>query len=424
MSDTPKQKTMLDVADAVARVTAAVSRLGTERVARSAARGRVLATAVRSPIALPPWDNAAMDGYAVRAADIATLPARLRVMETIAAGQFPSHRIGAGEASRIMTGAPVPEGADTVVRVEDTDAGIESVEIRLARDAKKNVRPRGEDIAAGAEALGAGAVLGAAQLGVLAAVGAMTVEVYRVPRVAILSSGDELVPPERFAEAEAGRKIVSSNSVTLHELVLAAGGEPVDLGIAADSRESLREHLTRAIEPPGCDLIITSGGISVGAFDYVRDVLAELGASLDFWRVRMRPGAPIGFGALNGTPWLGLPGNPVSTMVTFELFAAPAIRKMRGATLLHRARVRVELEEPVALGVDLTHFLRAVVTRHSNGRRSARLTGPQSSGILSSMALANALVIVSRGRLEVAAGESLDAIPLDAGGAFTAEFGT
>ncbi|HVZ48131.1 MAG TPA: molybdopterin molybdotransferase MoeA, partial [Gemmatimonadaceae bacterium] len=262
-------RTHLDVADAVARVVAGVGRLGAERMRTGDAAGRVLATAVRSAIDLPPWNNAAMDGYAVRATDVTRVPATLRVVETVAAGAFPARAIASGEATRIMTGAPVPDGADTVVRVEDTDGGRQHVEVRANRDAGKNVRPRGEDILAGAEALAAGAVLGAAQLGVLAAIGAADVDVVRRPRVGILTSGDELVPPERFAEAATGRKIVSSNSVTLRELVRDAGGEPVDLGIAADTRESLRDHLQRAA---GLDLVLTSGGISVGEFDYVRAV--------------------------------------------------------------------------------------------------------------------------------------------------------
>jgi molybdopterin molybdotransferase len=410
---------LLEVPEAVARVVAGVQPLGTEQVARAAARGRVLAAPIRSRVALPPWNNSAMDGYAVRAADVGSVPVSLRVIETVAAGKFPSRGIGAGEATRIMTGAPVPEGADTVIRVEDTDGGREQVEIRGNRDLRKNVRPRGEDIAEGAEALAAGTILGPAQLGVLAAVGAQTVEVFRVPRVGILSSGDELVPPERFEEAADGRKIVSSNSVTLHELVREAGAEPIDLGIAADTREALREHLARG---RGCDLIITSGGISVGEFDYVRDVIAELGASIDFWRVRMRPGAPVGFGRLGDAAWLGLPGNPVSTMVTFELFARPAILKMRGQSRLHRMTVPVTLDEAVSVAPELTHFLRVVITARGDGTTSARLTGTQSSGVLSSMARANALAIVPRGMGEVAAGTSLRAIPLGPEARETAEF--
>jgi molybdopterin molybdotransferase len=408
-------RTHLEVAEAIDRVTTAIRALPTERISRADANGRVLARAVTSRVALPPWRNAAMDGYAVRAADIATAPVTLPVTETVAAGQFPSGPLAPGTATRIMTGAPVPECADTVVRVEDTDSGIARVEVRGNRDALKNVRPLGEDVQAGAEALPARLTIGPAQLGVMAAVGCDTVEVFREPRVAILSSGDELVTPDRFAEVEAGRKIVSSNSVTLEALVRDAGGIPVPLGIAADTPDSLREHLARAA---GCDLIITSGGISVGAFDHVRDVLESLGASLDFWRVRMRPGAPIGFGVLGGTPWLGLPGNPVSTMVTFELFARPAIRKMRGHGALHRATIPVTLAEDVRVGMELTHFLRVVVTRGDDGEYKARLTGPQSSGILRSMALANALLVLPRGVLEAPAGTTLRAIPLGGEGPY------
>jgi molybdopterin molybdotransferase len=405
----------LDVDEAVARVVAGVSRLGVESLAPAAARRRVLAAAVRSPVALPPSANAAMDGYAVRAADVARVPAWLAVIETVAAGRFPTRPVEPGQATRIMTGAPLPAGADSVIRVEDTDGGRERVVVRNNRDAGRNVRARGEDVPEGGDALPAGVTLGPAQLGVLAAVGARSVEVFRAPRVAILSSGDELVPPDRFDEVLAGGKIVSSNGVALAELVRDAGGEPMDAGIAADTRESLREHFARTT---GADLIITSGGISVGEFDFVRDVAGELGGTLDFWRVRMRPGAPIGFGSIGGVPWLGLPGNPVSTMVTFELFARPAIRKMRGHGTLSRPTIPVVMAERVdRLAPDLTHFLRVVLRTVADGRIEARLSGTQSSGALSSMARANALLVVPRGEESVEAGREMRAIPLgdDAG---------
>jgi molybdopterin molybdotransferase len=422
---TPGGAYLLEVGDAVARILADVRTLASERVPLLAAQGRVLARDVVAGVTLPPWDNSAMDGYAVRAADIARVPVTLRVTETVAAGRFATRAVGAGEAIRVMTGAPIPGGADTVVRVEDTDGGTERVEIRDVRDAGKNVRPRGEDIVEGRVAIAARATLGAAQLGVLASVGAAEVEVFRAPRVAIITSGDELVELDRFDEVRAGKKIVSSNSYALQALVRAAGGEPVYLGIAADTRESLRSHLARARD---CDLIITSAGVSVGEFDYVRDVLAELGAAMKFWRVRMRPGAPLGFGVLGGVPWIGLPGNPVSSMVTFELFARPAIRRLRGHTRLFRRPVDVELGEAVTIHAELTHFLRAIVTPRTStpyatphasrlssppaSRLTARLTGPQGSGILTSMSLANALLVVPPGRMRVAAGETLHALPL------------
>jgi molybdopterin molybdotransferase len=408
VSDDTRPDYLLDVPEAVARILADVRMLAAESVPLLSALGRVLARDVTAGLTLPPWDNSAMDGYAVRSADLVRLPAMLRVIESVAAGQFPTREVGAGEATRIMTGAPTPAGADTVVRVEDTDGGTERVEIRAARDSGKNVRPRGEDVVEGRVVLTRGTALGAAQLGVLAAVGCATVPVHRAPRVAILTSGDELVELEHFDEVRAGRKIVSSNSYTLQALTREAGGEPVYLGIAADTRESLRSHLERA---RSSDLIITSAGVSVGEYDYVREVLRELGAEMKFWRVRMRPGAPIGFGILGGTPWIGLPGNPVSTMVTFELFARPAIRKLCGHARLFRRPFPVRLEEPVSTSAELTHFLRAIIS-HRGSESVARLTGPQGSGILTSMSAANALLIVPRDRPHVATGELLNSFRL------------
>ena len=403
----------LPVAEAVARIVAAVAPLPVERVPLLDAMGRVLAEDVAAPLTLPPWDNSAMDGYAVRADDIRGAsrerPVRLRVLETVAAGAFPSRPVAAGECTRIMTGAPLPEGADGVVRVEDTDGGIDGVEVRDDRDAGRNVRPRGEDFHEGDLVLCAGTPVAAAQVGILASMGRAALDVHRRPRVAILGSGDELVDLDGFHEALAGRKIVSSNNYTLAALVADAGGVPINLGIAADTPESLRERLERA---GGCDLLVTSAGVSVGEFDHVRAVLESLGAEMGFWRVRMRPGAPIGFGRLRGMPWIGLPGNPVSTMVTFELFVRPAIRRMLGHARLHRRPLPVVLEAPVSIGARLTHFLRAIVSVAPDGRLTARLTGPQGSGILTSMARANALLVVPEDQPRHEAGDVLAAIPL------------
>jgi len=404
---------VLGVAEASARILAGIEPLGAERVALLDAASRVLATPVVSPLTLPAWDNSAMDGYAVRAADIETAredaPVSLRVLESVQAGEFPSRQVEAGTAIRIMTGAPVPEGADSVVRVEDTNGATDVVVVTSARDARRNIRPRGEDIETGVVVLDRGVSLGAAQIGVLASVGAASVDVHRRPRVAFMSSGDEIVDLDRFHEALAGRKIVTSNSYTLHALIRAAGGEPLNLGIARDDPADLRERMQRAA---GCDLLITSAGMSAGEYDYVRSVLAELGVTLDVWKVRMRPGAPLGFGRLHGMPWIGLPGNPVSTMVTFELFVRPVLRRMLGHTRLFRRPVAVTLEEPVKIGAKLTHFLRAIVTVRADGSLGARLTGPQGSGILTSMSLANALLVVPEDRPQVAAGETLHALLL------------
>ena len=378
----------------------------------------VLAEDVASPIDLPPWDNSAMDGYAARAVDVEEAgpdhAVVLAVIESVAAGQFPQRTIGPGQATRIFTGAPLPAGADTVVRQEDTEdagGGPDRVTVVAGRDARKNVRYRGEDIRKGAVVLPAGTPLGPAQLGVLASIAHGTPLVHRAPRVAFMGSGDEIVDLDQSDDILAGRKIATSNSYTLHALIRRTGGIPVDLGLARDTRDSLREHLGGARD---ADLLVTTAGVSVGEHDFVREVLAELGCDMKLWRVRMRPGAPLGFGLLGGTPWIGLPGNPVSTMVTFELFVRPAIRRLLGHRLPFRRTVPVCVAEPITLGPRLRHFLRAVVQPEgAGGALVARLTGPQGSGILTSMARANALLIVPEDRAGVSAGDTLAALLLD-----------
>lgn len=392
-----------------------VARLDTEIVPLRQALGRVLAEDIVSPLALPPWDNSSMDGYAVRSRDVraasASNPKTLRVVDTIAAGMTTKRSLAEGEAIRIMTGAPVPAGADSVIRVEDTDAGETNVQVRSDRDALRNIRPRGEDIAKGDVAVASGVELYPAHLGVLASVGRGAVSVFRRPRVAVLASGDELVDVDGFQEvltgAGASGKIVSSNSYTLEAAVRQAGGEPLSLGLVGDDPVALRERISGC----DCDLLLTTGGVSVGEFDFTRSVLAELGATQRFWRVRIRPGAPVGFGLMRGTPWLGLPGNPVSTLVTFELFVRPAIRKMLGHALLFRRAIRVRLAETVTIAAPLTHFLRAEVS-WQDGDIVARLTGPQGSGLLTSMARASALLIVPPESARVEAGQSLEALIL------------
>lgn len=404
---------------------AGVGPLDGEHVALMDALGRVLAEDVVSPVSLPPWDNASMDGFAVRSDDVrgatAERPARLRVVETIAAGRLPSRTIGPGEAARIMTGAPVPPGADAVIRVEDSDAAAELVTIRDDRDLGRNVRPRGEDVEMDTTVMRAGTLLGAAHLGVLAAVGRAAAIVHRRPRVAILATGDELVPIEQFDAVRAGNRIVSSNSYSLEAAVRAAGGEPRSLGIAGDDPSALAKRLRTA---EGCDLVLTSGGVSVGDYDYTRAVVQQLGGTVALWRVRMRPGAPLGFGQLLGMPWLGLPGNPVSALVTFELFGRPLLRLLGGHRRPHRRTIRVVIDEPIHLAAPLTHYLRATLGEAAGGEgmAHARLTGSQSSGILTSMASADVLLVVPAEPLEVAAGTVLRAIPLDSDLGGSAEF--
>jgi len=405
---------MLTVAEASASIMADIKTLDVESVPLRQALGRVLADDVAATVTMPPWSNSSMDGYAVRSADITPVmsrePVKLRVVATIAAGGFAPRPLKRGEAMRIMTGAPIPDGADSVIRKEDTDGGESKVEIRDARDVWKNIRPAGEDFQRGDVLAKRGAPLKPALLGVLASTGVADVKVFRRPSVAIISSGNELVDLDDFAEVAAARRIVSTNSYTLEALTRAAGGTPVDLGIAADTKASLKRKLDAATD---CDLILTSAGVSVGDLDHTRDVFASLGGTQKFWKVKMRPGAPLAFGMLNDVPWIGVSGNPVSAMVSFELFVRPALRKMQGYNTLFRRTIKVTLEEDVKIAAKLTHFLRAVVRRGEDGTFMARLTGLQSSGVLTSMVKANALLIVPETSPKVPKGSQLSAMMLD-----------
>lgn len=383
------------------------------RIPLDDALGSVLADDVISPLDVPAFANSAMDGYAVRSADVrgaaAASPVRLRVIEEIAAGRVPTHAVGPGECSRVFTGAPVPQGADGVIRQEDTDQGTPVVSVTSDRDAGGNVRPAGEDIRKGETVLRAGTEIGPAQLGVLASIARAHPLVYRRPRVAILATGDEIVDLDQTEAILAGRKVASSNSHTLNAMVRQAGGEPVMLGVAGDDPASIRRRIGAAFD---CDLLVTTGGVSVGAHDHLRDVIASLGARLEFWRVRMRPGAPVGFGMLDEIPWIGLPGNPVSSMVTFELLVRPAIRKLMGHDAVFRRAVTARLTESVTVKPRLQHFLRAVVTEMGE-TLEARLAGPQGSGILMSMVRANALLVLPEGQLETPKGAEATAIMFD-----------
>ena len=409
---------MISVSEASERILENIRPLGAELVDLTRASGRVLAEPVGAATTSPPSDNSSMDGYAVRSADLragATAGQMLRVVGAIAAGALPDRPLGAGEAMRIMTGAPVPAGADTVIRVEDTDGGTEMVAIHNFRDLERNIRRAGEDFRHGDVLFESGTELRAAHIGVLASAGVQRVSVFRAPRVAIVSSGDELIELRDVADSanasssQMQSSIVSSNSWTLGQLIRDAGGEAVDLGIARDTPQSLKEKLEQAA---GCDVIITSGGMSVGDHDHARPVFSELGGELVFWKVRMRPGAPMAFGLLHHVPWFGLSGNPVSAMITFEIFVRPALRKMLGHRKLHREVVPVRLGEAVEIATPLTHFLRVIVTRCADGELVARLARSQSSAVLTAMARANALLVVPAERRANPAGSTLSAIML------------
>jgi molybdopterin molybdotransferase len=413
-SGAPVTFTRVGVAEASSHMLAGIEALGSEPVPLADALGRVLAGDAIAGIALPPWDNASMDGFAVRAADVCGAsrdrPARLRVTGTVAAGQRSTLTVGSLEAIRIMTGAPVPAGADSVVRVEDTTTDGATVDVTDPRDAGRNIRPRGEDVTPGAVVLPRGTTLGPSQIGVLSSIGVHSPMVVRRPRVAILATGDELVPVNEFHRVEAGERIVSSNSYSLAAAVRAAGGEPVSLGIAPDDPDGLARCLRGAL---GCDMVVTSGGVSVGDFDYTRRVVEALGGELSLWCVRMRPGAPVGFGRLFGMPWLGLPGNPVSALVTFELFGRPLLRTLAGHRRPHRRAIDVLTGGAITLGAPLMHFMRVTLHDADAGPPIARLTGAQSSGMLTSMGAADALLVVPPAPLTIPAGTILHAIPLD-----------
>lgn len=397
----------LDAGEALRTILGSVRPLASEERALLEASGAVLAEDVSSPVDLPPWDNSGMDGFAVRAEDVrgasAAHAVSLRVVDDVPAGHFASRPVGPGEAIRIMTGAPLPEGADGVIRVEHTDGGTgmgtdaARVAILSDDDAGRNVRPRGEDVRSGDTVLRAGTVLRAPHLAVAAGVGRGTLSVIRRPVVGVLASGDELVPVEEFGEVRAGRRIVSTNSYGLAAQLAEAGMEPRILGIARDTRESLRDHLWRAA---GCDAVITTAGISVGEHDHVLDALAEMATDVAFWRVRIRPGSAMAFGrvgALGGMPWFGLPGNPVSTLATFALFVRPALLRMAGRTEVHAPTVHATLRDSYSARGTLMHLPRVRLVAREEGRFDAALTGAQGSGIATSMAAADGLALVPAG---------------------------
>lgn len=404
---------MISVAEASARILEKIERLPSETVSLLEAVGRVLASPIVAPCMSPPWDNASMDGYAVRSADFVqpagSLPAKLRVVAHIPAGSFATRALERGEAMRIMTGAPLPENGDTVIRHEDTDNGPEIVSINDLRDVGKNVRKAGEDFMSNDRLFESGEAITIAHIGVLASAGIRSVDVFRRPRVAIISSGDELVQLADFDDSAPGRRIVSSNSVTLAALVRDAGGEPVDLGIARDTPQSIRTLFEQAGD---CDLIITSAGVSVGDHDHVRRAFDDAGGKLVFWKVSMRPGAPLAFGTLRDKPWLGVSGNPVSAMVSFEVFIRPVLRKMLGFTDIFRNTISVAVAHPITLGATLTHFLRVIVDLSHDGCFVARSAGSQSSAVVTSMARANALLILPGNVPEIHAGSVYRALPL------------
>lgn len=408
----------LTVEEALSAVLAGVSILGEVIVPLPEALGRVLTRAVTAQDSLPPFANSSMDGYALRAADIVSAspgnPVSLQVVADIAAGSPPTQIVTGGTAARIMTGAPLPEGADAVIPVEDTNESWrdperplpERIEIRRSVKSGDYVRLPGEDIIAGAEVLPAGHLVRPQEIGVLASLGVSQVAVVKRPKVGILATGDELIPVEEPLQPG---KIRNSNGYTQAAQVRAMGAVPVDLGVAADTEADVWEKLAAGLTA-GVDLFISSAGVSVGAYDVVKAVL-EAEGNVGFWRVRMRPGKPLAYGTFKGIPYLGLPGNPVSAMVSFETFARPAILKMSGRTDLARPSVQVTMQEEIHSD-GRQSYIRAVVSREGDGY-SAVTTGGQGSHMMTSLVKANALVVIPEGVKYVAVGERLLALMID-----------
>ena len=381
---------MLLVEEAQKIVLSAVTRLGVERIVISHALHRVLAEDIAPGYDIPPHDNSSVDGYAVRAGDVraasSSTPCRLDVQEDIPAGTVPEKGLSAGQASRIMTGGMVPEGADAVVMIENTsDANEQHVNIMKPVTSGQNVRYRGEDVRTGETVLRAGTVLGPGEIGLLASFQRSFLTVFRQPTVAILSTGDEVV---EIDEPLTRGKILNSNSYSL-------------AGIVGDTEEAIREAIESMMH---VDIILSTGGVSVGDYDYVKKVLVDLGADMKFWKVRMKPGKPLAFGVLNGIPFFGLPGNPVSCMVSFLLFVRPALRKIMGYEDLFLPIVQAQLGNDVNAGGDRRHYLRAHVSFEGGTFQATTVTG-QGSGMLSSMAGTNGLVIVETGTTSILRGK-------------------
>jgi len=415
----PEERPALSVHAARAALLARAHPLPPEQMRLTHALGLALSEEVRSSVTLPPWDNAGMDGYAVIREDVlgasAQTPRALQVLGTIRAGHPSRLRITPGTCARIMTGAPVPDGATAVVRVEDSDRGEGAVQLFADRDARAatgNIRPRGEDVREGERVASPGDTITPALLGVLASVGAAEVLAHRAPRVVIASGGDELVTVDDIEAVRAGRAIVSSSSYALPALLRDTGAEVRVLPTLPDDPERMRDALARALEHD-CDLLVTTGGVSMGSHDHVRDVIVQLGGRLDVHRVRMRPGGPLSAGHVLGTPWIGLPGNPVSTLVTAELFVRPVIRALGGHSRTLPTPVLVRLAEDMSAPAALTFFLRVLLHRADDGVLEARLSGRQGSNLLTSMARADALVEIEGPTDRVPAGTLVPAVLLD-----------
>ncbi len=378
--------------DAQKTVFEAAQPLGIEKVGLIEALGRVLAEDIIAPRDNPPWDNSAMDGFAVRWEDIKQehaigKPVELKIIEEVPAGKVATKSVGRGQAIRIMTGAPLPKGADSVVKVEETESTPDIVRIFKTVERGGNVRPQGEDVKKGECIIPKGTQIRPAEAGMLAILAKSFVPVYQQVRVAILSTGDELADlDERFDED----KIINSNSYGIAAAVQEAGAVPALLGIARDQPAALKEKIAHGLK---ADILVLSGGVSMGDYDFTKEVFKELGAEMNFWKLAIRPGQPLAFGLIQRTLAFGLPGNPVSSMVTFEQLVRPAILKMAGHRSYGRPVLQAAFQEKFSKRPDRRHFLRGILSREK-GVLTVRTTGDQGSGILTSMVKANCLIDV------------------------------
>jgi molybdopterin molybdotransferase len=401
---------MISVAEAVQRIVAALSPLPPEQVAVSEGLGRVLAEDAASRRTQPPIAVSAMDGYAVRAADVATLPAELKLVGYAQAGGSHAGTVGPGEAVRIFTGAPVPAGADAIVIQENTEAAGDRVRVVDGKaPVGRFIRKAGLDFKEGDVLLRAGRVLTARDVGLAAAMNLPWLKVRRRPRIAILATGDEIVMP---GEPIGPNQIVSSNALALAAFVTAAGGVPIDLGIAPDSAEALK---TMAAGARGADMLITTGGASVGDHDLVRHVLGDVGLEIDFWKIAMRPGKPLMSGRIGEVPMLGLPGNPVSAQVCAALFLWPAIRAMLGADTRETRFVRARLGRALGENDEREDYLRAGLERQPDGTLVATPFETQDSSMFATMARADALIVRAPHAPPLPAGAEVSVLPLAGG---------
>ncbi len=402
---------MISVDSALETILKEIKPLGVESLDIIGSRGRVMGEDIIASRNNPPWDNSAMDGYALRSDDSRTAsaekPVSLKVIYDLPAGSVPGSAVGKGEAVRIMTGAPVPAGADAVIMVERTEANESgTVVIRSSVTAGENIRKSGEDFRAGVVVIRKGAVIRPAEISMLATVGAPFVFVHKRPRVAIVSTGDELVD---INEVPAMGKITNCNGYALSALVAECGAIPLQLGIARDTRESLREKLEAAMS---ADCIISSGGVSVGDYDFVKDVLKDMGSQMIFWKVAMKPGKPLAFGVIGGKPAFGLPGNPISSMVAFEQFVRPALLKMSGRSAIFRTALNARLTKDIKIKPGRTNFVRAELRIDGDGLCATPLDG-QGSGIISTTVRANSYVIVPQDSAGFKKGETVRVQPFD-----------